>query len=999
MTEQTSRLAIIIDSSGAQKNAENLSGALGGLTEWGRKAAESAKKVTKATEDEKNALYELLDRIDPVNAALNKLDKQQQELAKFKARGFLDDEAFELYSKKIETTRGRLSGFSGDMDRATISAGQYKQALRQLPMQLNDVAVSLAGGMPLFTVFMQQGSQIADSFGGWGSLFDIIKEKLLGAGDAAEDSSDSLSDNANSLSENAENAKKLTGFLNPMTIGIGAVVAVVGALTYAWYKGNKEQQEYNKALIMTGNIAGTTSGQLADMASRIATDTGNPISDVASVLTSVVSSGKIAAGSMETVTHAIVAMTDASDVAADSMVADFEKISANPSAAITELNDKYHFLTSSVYEQIRALQEQGNTQDAARIATDTYSAAVEEMAGKLSDNLGALESAWKALGDSAKDAWNSMLDIGREKTLSQRLDEAKKLVNSSSAGYTRDVWGNVVGLSRDAKADVNILTGVINLQGDLNSARAKGQKIQDDGIAAMQQINSMEERYASNAEKRAKAQQKYTDQLIKARASGIVITPERESQARKNIDDQFKDPKPAATRQAQSYSEDAATRLLDQINQQTAALDVQLNAADKLSSVTQERLKFEQQIHDIQSRVDSHQQVTKDQLSLLSRQKEIEQAYLAQEALQKQVTTLDDYRSMQEQVRSKEQQQNDLLSDRLKLLEKAKAAGAQDTEKTRADIYKNTPVTMPSSVNSAIGSLQPTDGRLAGTFAGLSAQYGGLDKAQEDLKAWLQAQEDAYTRAGDITQAGEDRMSKIRQDAAIANQRIEAQKTEIISSATQSMMDSTVSIMQDGFGKQSAAYKVAFAASKAYAIADSLVKIQQAIASGAVSAPYPANLIAMASIAAQTASIVSSISSVSANGFQSGGYTGNGGVSSVAGVVHGQEYVFDAAATRKIGVTNLESIRKNGLDATLSKPGMGTGAKNISGVGLQTQSNHISQTINMPANAGLSSEEMSAALNRSNRQLIKDLKSQTLSGNGEFGTALRAAQGRGNRMT
>ncbi|WP_227635889.1 hypothetical protein, partial [Klebsiella pneumoniae] len=80
-----------------------------------------------------------------------------------------------------------------------------------------------------------------------------------------------------------------------------------------------------------------------------------------------------------------------------------------------------------------------------------------------------------------------------------------------------------------------------------------------------------------------------------------------------------------------------------------------------------------------------------------------------------------------------------------------------------------------------------------------------------------------------------------------------------------------------GFGEQSAIYKVAFAASKAFAIADSMVKIQQAIASGAVSAPYPANIIAMASIAAQTASIVSNIQAVSGVGFSSGGYTGPGG--------------------------------------------------------------------------------------------------------------------------
>ncbi len=129
--------------------------------------------------------------------------------------------------------------------------------------------------------------------------------------------------------------------------------------------------------------------------------------------------------------------------------------------------------------------------------------------------------------------------------------------------------------------------------------------------------------------------------------------------------------------------------------------------------------------------------------------------------------------------------------------------------------------------------------------------------------------------------------------------------------------------MRTGFREQSAIYKVAFAASKAFAIADSMVKIQQAIASGAVSAPYPANIIAMASIAAQTASIVSNIQAVSGVGFASGGYTGPGGKYQPAGIVHKGEYVFDQASTNRIGVSQLEALR-NGkpLDATLGVQGL-----------------------------------------------------------------------------
>ncbi len=57
MTEQTSRLAIIIDSSGAEKQADNLATALVKMTQAGERAATSAGKVTKATDEEKTVPF------------------------------------------------------------------------------------------------------------------------------------------------------------------------------------------------------------------------------------------------------------------------------------------------------------------------------------------------------------------------------------------------------------------------------------------------------------------------------------------------------------------------------------------------------------------------------------------------------------------------------------------------------------------------------------------------------------------------------------------------------------------------------------------------------------------------------------------------------------------------------------------------------------------------------------------------------------------------------
>lgn len=112
-------------------------------------------------------------------------------------------------------------------------------------------------------------------------------------------------------------------------------------------------------------------------------------------------------------------------------------------------------------------------------------------------------------------------------------------------------------------------------------------------------------------------------------------------------------------------------------------------------------------------------------------------------------------------------------------------------------------------------------------------------------------------------------------------------------------------------GEQSNGYKLMFTAQKAFAIASSLIAIKNGIAQ-AFSLPFPLNLGAAATVAAQTATLVSDIKSVREGGFKSGGYTGNGGVNDVAGVVHGQEYVLNAEATKRVGRGTLDALNNGG---------------------------------------------------------------------------------------
>ncbi|HBS7623365.1 TPA: phage tail length tape measure family protein [Klebsiella pneumoniae] len=883
MTEQTSRLAIIIDSSGAEKQADNLATALVKMTQAGERAATSAGKVTKATDEEKQSLSELLARIDPVNAALNKLDKQQQDLAKFKSKGMVDTDTFDLYSKKIEETRNRLTGFRDDLGKTGQSAAQTAYAMRMIPAQMTDIVVGLSTGQSPFMVLMQQGGQLKDMFGG---IIPAIKGV----------------------------STYVMGLVNPFTVAAGAV----GLLTYAVYQNRLDIEAATQ-------IATESLGTNGDAAERLALN----------------------------------------------MVA----ISDKTGLAIEDVGNMFITTNNGASEAVNKLIDVGFSYDEARQKVSQYKDSANFTA--LNADIDMHRREILKIGDS----WTAAAI--KVKNYYTAADKGKQNV---ALGGAIDPTMRFIGQAIDLQSTMNVLT----IQG--NKAVAESVDWINKEYLAADRVAGAEARLKEAREQSRKIAFSGNKEAIE-QANALIAVREKELEQAKKAGQ----PK---THKGKAYTEDAATRLLDQINQQTAALQSQLDASDKLNSATQARVKFEQQITNLKSKT----QLTADQKSILSRSDEILQAYKQQEALQNSVKTLDDYRKMQEQVKTKDERTNDLLKTRLELLEKAKATGQLkpgEYEKTRADIYQNTDMQLPATVRNVVGNLTPTGGRLSGTFEGMQGQINEYDQAQQELQRWLAAQEEAYAKAGEITAEGEARMTSIRQRAADANQVIEAQKNTIISAATQSLFDSTADIMRTGFGEQSAIYKVAFAASKAFAIADSMVKIQQAIASGAVSAPYPANIIAMASIAAQTASIVSNIQAVSGVGFASGGYTGPGGKYQPAGIVHKGEYVFDQASTNRIGVSQLEALR-NGqpLDATLGRTGFGTGVQNVNSDNSSKTTIHapIEQHFHTPP--GVTPDQMALSMaqtqKRATTEALDQVAAQLLRGDGKVGKAMRSKySGRG----
>ena len=1028
MAEQESRLAIRLDSSGAEKQADSLTVALDKMNQSGDKAVTSIFKVTKATDDEKDALNKLRAAIDPVGAAIDTVGRRYSELKKYFDKGLIDEEEFRSLSKMLNDTTEELSGVAQaqrEAEKASKLAAVQQEAQADAFQRMLDKIDPLAAALrnleqqqsELNTAF-KSGAINTSQYDAYSKKLQETRREVTGEAQAEREAVKAHDEQVNALrrleaqidpvgeafrrlneQQRQLDTAKTSGMLSPLAYD--RLNSKLAESRDALEKTQAQLGKTSQSAAQTANAMRMIPAQMTDIVVGLSTGQspfmvlmqqggqlkdmfggiGPAIKGVGTYVMGLVNPYSVAAASVGLLTYAVyqnrqeidaatkIATTSlgANGDAAERLALNMVAISDKTGQAIDEVSSMFITTNDGASEAINKLIDVGFSYDEARTKVAQYKdsanfTALNADIDKHRREILKIGDSWTATAIEVKNYYTAA-DKGRQNVaLGGAIDPTMRFI-----GQALDLQTTMNTLSIEGNKAVKNSVDWINKE-YLAADRVAGAE------ARLKEARAQSRKIAFSGNKEAIEQ-----------ANALIAVREKELEQAKKAGQ----PK---THKEKAYTEDAATRLLDQINQQTAAMQSQLDASDKLNSATQARVKFEQQIADLKSKT----QLTADQKSILSRSDEILQAYKQQEALQNSVKTLDDYRKMQEQVKTKDERTNDLLKTRLELLEKAKATGQLkpgEYEKTRADIYQNTDMQLPSTVRNVVGNLTPTGGRLSGTFEGMQGQINEYGQAQQELQRWLAAQEEAYAKAGEITAEGEARMTSIRQRAADANQVIEAQKNTIISAATQSLFDSTAEIMRTGFGEQSAIYKVAFAASKAFAIADSMVKIQQAIASGAVSAPYPANIIAMASIAAQTASIVSNIQAVSGVGFASGGYTGPGGKYQPAGIVHKGEYVFDQASTNRIGVSQLEALR-NGqpLDATLGRTGFGTGVQNVN------SDNRRQTTVHAPINQefhlqGITPEQLSATLNQNNRLLSRQLKGELTKEvtmpQGAFGNALK----------
>jgi len=406
--------------------------------------------------------------------------------------------------REVRTEAARPLPTKNNISDLGISAGQTAQAMRQLPAQFTDIFTSLQGGMPFFTVLVQQGGQIKDSFGGVAPALKGVSTALL-------------------------------DMVNPYTVA----AAAVGLVVFAWYDAEQQAQAYTKALVLSRNEAAATTLTLVDMARKTSDALQVSAGAGAEAAQEVGSNGKIAAQNLQAVANAAVAMREVSGKALEDTIALYAKLAEDPVKGAEKLNEQVNFMTVALYEQVKALQEQGRNQDAVTVITRAASDETVMALAKVRASQNPVISGFKDLWVEATRAWSAMqasVGLGpaaaqMQHLLAENQRELAKL-NALASGDQRGLplARNPIALAAMEKSIKDRSDKIKALATDLIKERkdAEVKAAEDASVDFLQRADAI-------AESQASKEQKKKDEI--SRINGEAEKVRRQAEAAGLIED------------------------------------------------------------------------------------------------------------------------------------------------------------------------------------------------------------------------------------------------------------------------------------------------------------------------------------------------------------------------------------------------------------------------------------------------------------------------------
>ncbi|WP_448647077.1 phage tail tape measure protein [Pseudomonas mohnii] len=784
--------------------------------------------------------------------------------------------------------------FTKKTDQLGLSAKQTTAALRGVPAQFTDIVTSLQGGQAPLQVLLQQGGQLKDMFGGIGPA-----AKALGG--------------------------YVAGLINPFTLAAGAVAA----LGVAYYNGSKEATAYNTALILTGNAAGTSADQLASLAKQISSTIGTT-GAAAEVLAQLAGSGNVAAYSFEEITKAALTMKDATGKAVEETVAQFASIAKEPVAASIKLNEQYHYLTASVYEQIVALEKQGQQAEAVRLATDAFADAIQGRGDQITQRLGLIEGAWNKVAKAAKWAWDAALDVGREATYEEKLAELE-----TAASNAARLGAGPRGTGGQGAAGIEAQRASLMLEEQDRRRRAQANKDDQDteerSIQARQRLNLLVDKGKSLTEQTAAAYAKIDKDAESAARRGTAYTKEQLAQAKKVEFERIngKPTKSGGAKQLNLTGYNDAQNAIKDLQATYSNSEKELEAQQKAGLITQQNYL--------------------DQRTALIRAErdEVTQAYQAEiaslEAVKSKSGTTGEQRIQLDQKIAdartnmvKAQKDADSQLEVLAINEEGRLKKQALAIQTYTDALNQQNITLRQQGQREAASLGMGDRQkgLQSQFNGiddkanaqridLANQYGdgsrgmSLDEYNAKLKAVAQSQTDlrntAIANYNGITEA----QSSWSAGASSAWQNY-LESTRDVTSQTKSLFTNAFTSMEDAIVNFATTGKLSFSDFAKSVLSDmARIAVRQASSSalsglfGLVANAFGGGAQNVGSSA--SASGYSTSGYAGAYGFDGGGYTGDGGKYQPAGIVHKGEVVIRKEVVQQRGMRGyLERLNKRG---------------------------------------------------------------------------------------
>ncbi|EOJ9391509.1 phage tail length tape measure family protein, partial [Escherichia coli] len=478
--------------------------------------------------------------------------------------------------------------------KAGMSVGQYKAAMRMLPMQFTDVATQLAGGQNPWLILLQQGGQVKDSFGGLIPMF-----------------------------------RGLAGAVSLPAVGITSLVAATGALAYAWYQGDSTLSAFNKTLVLSGNQSGLTVDRMLAL-SRAGQAAGLTFNQAGESLAALVSAGVRGGEQFDAINQSVARFASASGVEVDKVAEAFGKLTTDPTSGLMAMARQFRNVTAEQIAYVAQLQRSGDEAGALQAANEAATKGFDDQTRRLKENMGMLETWADKTGKAFKSMWDAILDIGRPDTAQEMLIKAETAFKKAD-----DIWNlrkDDYFVNDEARARYWDDREKARLALEAARKKAEQQSQQDKNAQQQSDTEASRLKYTEEAQKayerllspldKYTARQKELNQALK---DGKILQADYNTlmaSANKDYESTQKKPKSSGVRvSAGERQEDRAHAALLALETELRTLEKHSGANEKISRQRRDLWKAESQ-YAVLKEAATKRQLSGQEKSLLAHEKE-----------------------------------------------------------------------------------------------------------------------------------------------------------------------------------------------------------------------------------------------------------------------------------------------------------------------------------------------------------------------------------------